>query len=187
MGLATSEAELEAFRLGLLQGRRSWTGLTLPWNADLRGLQLAGCDLSGASLRGACLDGAVLSECKLVEADLRKASLRGAILVRADLRGADLRGADLRGADLTKADLCEADLVACDLRDAVLDDMAISFGCKGFAGVKLSGATVRQLYSLILLTRPDDPEVVRALETLRAALAVPFDRVTIADTEGTDG
>jgi uncharacterized protein YjbI with pentapeptide repeats len=188
MGLATSEAELETFRLGLLQGKRSWPGLTLPWDADLRGLHLIGCDLGGASLRGARLDGAVLSGCKLVEADLRKASLRGAILVRADLRGANLRGADLRDADLTRADLCEADLVAADLRGAVCDGMAVSFECKGFAGVKLSGATVRQLYSLLLLTRPDDPDVARALETLRAALAVTFDpRVMIDDAELADG
>lgn len=184
MGLASSQAELDAFRLGIVRGERSWAGLTLPWDADLRGLQLGGCDLSRASLRGARLDGAALSGCKLVEADLRKASLRGAILVRADLRGADLRGADLRDADLTKADLCEADLVASDLRGAVLEGMAVSFDCKGFAGVTLSGATVRQLYSLILLTRPDDPEVVRALETLRATLAVAFDeRVMLDDIE----
>lgn len=177
MGRAATDAELEAFRLGILQGRRSWAGLTLPWDADLRGMQLGGCDLSRASLRGARLDGAVLSGATLLEADLRKASLRGAIVVRADLRGADLRGADLRDADLTKADLCEADLVACDLRGATLEGMAVSFGCKGFAGVKLSGQTVRQLYSLILLTRPDDPDVVRALETLRATLAVPLDEL----------
>jgi uncharacterized protein YjbI with pentapeptide repeats len=184
IGQVSSDAELEAFRLGLVQGRRSWPGLTLPWNADLRGLQLAGCDLSGACLRGAQLDGAVLSECKLVEADLRKASLRGAILVRADLRGSDLRGADLRDADLTKADLCEADLVACDLRGALLEGMAVSFDCKGFAGVKLSGAALRQLYSLILLTRCDDPEVARALETLREVLAVPFDeRAVMIDVD----
>jgi uncharacterized protein YjbI with pentapeptide repeats len=184
MGSATGEAELEAFRKGVAQGQRSWVGLTLPWDADLRGLPLGGCDLRRASLRGARLDGAVLDGCKLVEADLRRASLRGAILVRADLRGADLRGADLRGADLTKADLCEADLVACDLRGAVLEGMAVSFGCRGFVGVKLDGAAVRQLYSLILLTRPDDPEVVHALKTLRAALAVPLDqRAMLDDTE----
>jgi hypothetical protein len=175
VGQGGSREEVDAFRRGIAQGQRSWAGLTLPWDADLRGLSLIGCDLSRASLRGARLDGAVLSEARLVEANLRKASLRGAILVRADLRGADLRGADLRGADLTKADLCEADLVACDLRGAVLDGMAVSFDCKGFAGVKLSGAAVRQLYSLILLTRPDDPEVVQALETLRAKLGVAFD------------
>lgn len=183
MGLTTSEAELEAFRHGITQGQRSWVGLTLPWNADLRGMQLGGCDLSRASLRGARLDGAVLAGCKLVEADLRKASLHGAILVRADLRGTDLRGADLRDADLTKADLCEADLVASDLRGAVLEGMAVSFGCKGFAGVKLSGGAVRQLYSLILLTRPDDPEVVRALETLRASLEIPLDQRVVLDGE----
>ena len=175
IGQAVSQGELDAFRRGIASGQRSWEGLTLPWDADLRGAQLAAFDLSRASMRGAKLDGAVLSEAKLVEANLRNASLRGAILVRADLRGADLRGADLRDADLTKADLCEADLVACDLRGAVLDGMAVSFGCKGFAGVKLSGAAVRQLYSLILLTRPDDPEVVQALETLRATLGVAFD------------
>jgi uncharacterized protein YjbI with pentapeptide repeats len=175
IGLASSKADLDAFRRGVGQGQRSWQGLTLPWNTDLRGMQLAGCDLSRASLRGAKLDGVVMADCKLVEADLRKASLQQAVLVRADLRGADLRGADLRGADLTKSDLCEADLVASDLRGAVLDGMAVSFGCRGFAGVKVSGAAIRQLYSLILMTRPDDPEVVRALETLRGALAVPFD------------
>jgi hypothetical protein len=98
MGSATGEAELEAFRKGVAQGQRSWVGLTLPWDADLRGLPLG--------------------------------------------------------------------------------------GCKGFAGVKLDGAAVRQLYSLILLTRPDDPEVVRALEILRAALAVPLDqRIMLADAE----
>lgn len=176
IGQATDQADLEAFRRGLAQGQRSWVGLTLPWNADLRGLPLGGCDLRGASLRGARLDGAVLAGCTLTEANLSRASLRGAILVRADLRGADLRAADLRGADLTKADLCEADLAACDLRGAVLEGMAVSFGCRGFAGVRLDGAAVRQLYSLILLTRPDDPEVVRALEALRAVLEVPLDQ-----------
>ena len=186
IGLGSSEAELEAFRRGLAHGQRSWVGLTLPWNTDLRGWQLGGCDLSRASLRGAKLDGATLAGCTLTEADLCKASLRGAILVRADLRGADLRGADLRAADLTKADLCEADLVACDLRGAVLEGMAVSFACKAFAGVRLDGAAVRQLYSLILLTRPDDPEVACALETLRTVLEVPFDQRVLLDDRPVD-
>jgi uncharacterized protein YjbI with pentapeptide repeats len=182
------DAELQAFRRGVASGERRFVGLTLPWNTDLRGLHLAGCDLSRASLRGAVLDGAVLDGCKLTQADVRKASLRGAILVRADLRGADLRGADLRDADLTKADLCEADMLACDLRGAVLDGMAVSFNCHGFTGVRLSGAAVRQLYSLLLLTRPDDPEVVRALEAVRASLEVPLDeRVVIDEREGSGG
>jgi hypothetical protein len=183
IGQAVSQGELDAFRRGIAQGQRSWEGLTLPWDADLRGAQLAAFDLSRASMRGAQLDGAVLSEAKLVEANLRKASLRGAVLVRADLRGADLRGADLRDANLTKADLCEADLVACDLRGATLDGMAVSFDCKGFAGVRLSGATIRQLYSLLLLTRPDDPEVVRALEALRATLGVNFDERVMLEVQ----
>ena len=181
MGLGSGEAELEAFRRGLAQGQRSWPGLTLPWDADLRGWQLGGCDLSRASLRGAKLDGAVLAGGKLTEADLRKASLRGAVLVRADLRGADLRGADLRGADLTKADLCEADLVACDLRGALLEGMAVSFSCKAFAGVRLDGTAIRHLYSLILLTRPDDLEVSCALDSLRTVLEVPFDQRVLLD------
>jgi hypothetical protein len=186
IGSATENETLAAFRRDLAHGKRSWPGLALPWDADLRGLPLDGCDLSGASLRGALLDGAALAGARLVEADLRKASLRGAVLVRADLRGADLRGADLRGADLTKADLCEADLVACDLRGAVLDGMAVSFDCKSFAGIKLSGAAVRQLYSLILLTRPDDPEVARALDTLRPALEVVIDQRSVL-APGDDG
>src|SRR5439155_20571565 len=99
IGQAVSQSELDAFRRGIAQGQRSWEGLTLPWDADLRGAQLAAFDLSRATMRGAKLDRAVLSEAKLVEANLRKASLRGAVLVRADLRGADLRGADLRDAD----------------------------------------------------------------------------------------
>jgi uncharacterized protein YjbI with pentapeptide repeats len=167
--------ELATFQRELAAGRRNWTGLALPWNTDLRGMHLSDCDLSGAALRGAVLDGVLLDGCKLVEADLRKASLRGAVLVRADLRGANLRGADLRNANLTKADLCEADLVACDMRGARMDAMAVSFACKTFAGVKLSGAMVRHVYSLLLTTRPDDPEVVRALESMRSVLEVPLD------------
>ncbi len=166
--------EVADFQRAIAGGQRAWPGLTLPWNADLRGMSLSGCDLSRASLRGARLDGAVLDGARLVEADLRKASLRGAVLVRADLRGANLRGADLRDANLTKADLCEADLLACDMRGARLEGMAVSFGCRAFAGVALSGDTVRQLYSLLLLTRPDDPDVVRALESLRPALEIPL-------------
>lgn len=188
IGRAASEAELAAFRQGIVDGQRSWTGLALGWDADLRGMQLGGCDLSGASLRGARLDGAVLAGTRLVQADLRKVSLRGAILVRADLRGADLRGADLRDADLTKADLCEADLVASDMRGATLDDVAVSFGCRGFAGVKLSGASMRQLCALLLMTRPDDPEVVRALDQLRATLALVPDAGGLAlEAEVTHG
>jgi Pentapeptide repeats (8 copies) len=165
-------SELHLFQRGLENGQRNWTGLTLPWNSDLRGLSLAGVDLSSASLRGACLDGVRLDGAKLVEADLRRASLRGASLVRTDLRGADLLGADLRTADLSKADLCEADLMTGDLRGAILEGAAISLGCSGFAGVRVTGVMVRQLYSLLMMTRPDDPEVVRALESLRAALEV---------------
>ncbi|HRC54751.1 MAG TPA: pentapeptide repeat-containing protein [Kofleriaceae bacterium] len=171
--MTTDPSELLSFHRALARGQRSFVGLTLPWNADLHGISLAGCDLTGACLRGARLDAAQLDGCKLTEADLRSASLRRAVLVRADLRGADLRGADLRDADLTKADLCEADLVAADLRGATLEGAAISFGCRGYAGVKLSGLTVRHLYSLLLMTRPDDPKVVLALESLRAALALP--------------
>ncbi len=177
-----SDPELLAFHRTLARGERSFVGLALPWSADLHGLHLAGCDLSRASLRGARLDGADLDGAKLVECDLRRASLRGARPVRADLRGADLRGADLRGADLTKADLCEADLVAADLRGATLEGAAVSFGCSGYAGVRLSGVTVRHLFALISMTRPDDPEVVRALESLRVALALAPDeeRVLLA-------
>ncbi|MEZ4362416.1 MAG: pentapeptide repeat-containing protein [Kofleriaceae bacterium] len=164
--------DLQEFKRELASGRRRWPSLVLPWDAELGGLALSGCELPGASLRGAILDGAQLDGCKLTEADLRRASLRGAILVRADLRGADLRGADLRGADLTKADLCEAELVGADLRGAILDGAAISFGCGGFAGVRVSGLMLRQLYGLMLMTRPDDPEVLRALETLRDTLAL---------------
>lgn len=175
IGAASGDAQLEAFLRGVARGQRTWAGLALPWNADLRGAMLGDCDLGGASLRGARLEGAMLAGARLVQADLRKADLRKAVLVRADLRGADLRGADLRGADLTKADLCEADLVACDLRGALLEGMAVSFGCRGFAGVALSGSAIRQLYSLILMTRPDDPEVVRALESLRSVLGTEVD------------
>lgn len=179
----TDHSELVAFHRNLARGERAFAGLTLPWNTDLHGLTLTGCDLSGASLRGARLDGAQLGGAKLTEADLRRASLRGAVLVRADLRGADLRGADLRGADLTKADLCEADLVAADLRGATLEGAAISFGCRGYAGVKISGLTARHLYSLMLMTRPDDPEVVRALESLRLALALPPEEQRVLEAE----
>lgn len=171
--IAKKPDALIAFERELARGQRGFSGLTLPWSCDLRGLSLAGCELSGASLRGANLDGVDLSGCDLVEADLRKASLRGALLVRADLRGVDLRGADLRDADLAKADLCEAELISCDLRGANLDGAAISFGCRGYAGVKISGVMARHLYSLLLMTRPDDPDVVRALESLRAVLALP--------------
>src|SRR5256885_1327673 len=80
IGQAVSQGELDAFRRGIAQGQRSWEGLTLPWDADLRGAQLAAFDLSRATMRGAKLDRAVLSEAKLVEANLRKASLRGAVL-----------------------------------------------------------------------------------------------------------
>lgn len=48
----------------------------------------------------------------------------------------------------------------------------------------LSGSTVRQLYSLLMLARPDDPEVVRALEALRPVLEVPIDaRITLDERE----
>jgi uncharacterized protein YjbI with pentapeptide repeats len=160
IGAANGDAQIEAFLRGVSRGQRTWDGLTLPWNADLRGAMLGDCDLGGATLRGARLEGATLAGARLVQADLRKA---------------DLRGADLRGADLTKADLCEADLVACDLRGALLEGMAVSFGCRGFAGVALSGGAIRQLYSLILMTRPDDPDVVRALESLRSVLGTQAD------------
>jgi uncharacterized protein YjbI with pentapeptide repeats len=172
-GAATGEADGAAFRRGLARGERGWAGLTLPWNSDLRGLALGDCDLSGAILRGARLEDVALAGARLVQADLRGANLRGANLVRADLRGADLRGADLRNADLTKADLCEADLVAADLRGAVLDGMAVSFNCRAFAGVQLSGDALRQLFSLLLMTRSDDTEVTHALTALRHMLEVP--------------
>jgi pentapeptide repeat protein len=181
IGAAAGESDVAAFRRGLARGERGWAGLTLPWDADLRGLRMVDCDLSGAILRGARLEGVALAGARLVQADLRKADLRGASLVRADLRGADLRSADLRDADLTKADLCEADLIAADLRGAVLDGMAVSFGCRAFAGVRLSGDAVRQLYSLILMTRPDDPEVVRALAALRPVLEMPIDPALALD------
>lgn len=176
--------DVAAFRRDVIAGKLAWPGLALPWDADLRGLHLAGADLSGATLRGARLDGVALSGCKLVEADLRNAQLPGALLVRADLRGANLRAANLRGADLTKADLCEADLVAADLRGALCEGMAVSFACNAWAGVALSGQTVRLLYSLLLSTRCDDPAVASALASLRPLLEVPAsERVTL--DEGT--
>src|SRR5262249_41630227 len=149
------------FRRQLAEGRRGFAGLHLPPGADLRNLVLSHCDFEGASLRGALLDDAHLEGARLVEARLRGASLRRASCVRADLRGADLRGADLREANLTRALLCDADLVACDARGAVLEGTAISLDCRTFGGVALSGLAVKQVYSLLMLARVDDPEVVR--------------------------
>ena len=89
-------------------------------------------------------------------------------MVGADLRGANLRHAALGGADLRRADLHLADLRHADVRGAQLELAGFSAGCESFEGVTLDDEQAVRLFNAILLARFAAPELLAALEPLRA-------------------
>jgi hypothetical protein len=94
--------------------------------------------------------------------DLNGVDLRGA-----DLRWADLRRADLSGANLRRADLRWANLRGADLNGACLDFASWPLWCGG-TQVNLDRHLYTQLIYHVFNQTCDDPEIIAALEPLRA-------------------
>jgi uncharacterized protein YjbI with pentapeptide repeats len=120
---------------GMVKKREGLTGIRLPPDSYLRGVnleganlfeaQLKGADLSNAQLQGANLQnsqlqGANLEGALLEHADLSGATLQGTNLARAQLPGADLRGMVLNNIDLSWANLGAANLALCQLQGSML-------------------------------------------------------------------
>ena len=108
---------------------------TLPWGADLSGINLDGAILSGVNLNGLNITGA-----SLVDADLSfttGASTGGSSKITAD-------GANLSGANFTNSYLRWSTFINANLSNATFDDAYL--GNVDFSGADLSGASFNETW-----------------------------------------
>jgi len=113
--------------------RLDLTGVTLPFQFDLRGTRLEGAILLCANLNSANLNSANLYRANLYRANLESANLESANLnsanlyranlYRANLESANLESANLNSANLYRANLYRANLESANLESANLEDV----------------------------------------------------------------